>query len=602
MIANLCNNRKYNDQRLVAITQGFNIQAEDGGQMHRVVMKCNMPQFNHLQTDDVEAGQGKSQTQRCREYIFDTGEYQLTLIDTPGIGDTRGVSKGKINAMMISDQVAKMGSFDAIILLYNGDDVRKDLSVTSILSELQSMMPKGYNSNLIVVFSHVSNPASIPGIKHLQDMKISTDKIVIMDNECYLSPDLIPASASKSWADIAKMIQIAENAWTSNTKQYSSLLSFLSTIQGGITPLGRERMDDLRKKKIALREKVEQIMNTQGEYLAMNKAIAKEERELGYTRQDMITENNRIYVHMGKVEEVMVKAIEEVEVEEIKEWIVVKCSQCNKFCERSIYSEEEMNHVQYNLKKYQNQICFFTSKDQCIHPLSSHKQTVEKHPIKVKKPKEVFRKELQPVKEINLTAHKKRDELLQKLATMIKKLITDRKTLRSLSASLRSQMKELITEHRAMASGCMSPPSDPLETRLEMEIMELKDRADNNDPRAAQELVNMEAFLKLYNDAKDEVDGKVKPEAQENEDRDGRSRNGNAKHHNGHNNHTAQDNNDAMSENTTAIEQLNQSKVKFLPSSLHYSSHNQHDNKAGLYDDQYNSTRSACPTNHQSNR
>ena len=601
MVANLYNNRKYNDERLVAITQGFNLQAEDGGEIHKVVMKCNMKQFNHLQTDDVEAGQAKSQTQKCSEYTFDTEGYKLTLVDTPGIGDTRGVNQDKINGVMISDQVAKMGSFDAIILLYKGDDVRKDLSVTYILSELQSMMPKEFNSNLIVVFSHVSNPSSIPGIKHLQDMKIPTDKIVIMDNECYLSPELTPKPKSESAEDKDTRKRIALKAWEKNEKQYIKLITFLSKIQGGITPLSGEKMNDLRMKKISLGEKTEEIMTKQGEYLDTMKAIAREAKELGYTRQDMLTENSRIFVHMGKVEEVMVKAIVEEEVEEIREYIVVKCSKCTEECERCIYSKEYFNNVQNHLNNCQSSKCYFNKNKHCEHPLGFHKLTVEKHKITGKKPKEVFWKEHQQVKEINLTAQNKRDELLKNIATMIKKLITDRKTLRSLSAEIRALMKELTNEHRSIVSESMLPPSDPLETRLEREIMDLKDRADRNDPRAAEELGHMEALLRLYNEVKDEVDGKVKTEVPENEDRDGRSRNGNVRYHNGHPiDHTAQDNNDDMCEGNTAIRQMGQSKVKFLPSSLHHSSHNPHENKPGVYDAQYNPTRSAYPTNQHS--
>jgi len=602
MVANLYNNRKYDDERLVAITQGFNLQAEDGGEIHKEVMKCNMKQFNHLQTDDVEAGQAKSQTQKCSEYTFDTEGYKLTLVDTPGIGDTRGVNQDKINGVMISDQVAKMGSFDAIILLYKGDDVRKDLSVTYILSELQSMMPKEFNSNLIVVFSHVSNPTSIPGIKHLQDMKIPTDKIVIMDNECYLSPDLIPKPTSEFAQDQATRLEIAGKAWAKNTKQYGRLLDFLDKIQGGITPLSGQKMNELREKKIALGEKTERIMFTQGNVLTMAKNIAEEEKELGYTRQDMITENSRIFVHMGKEKEVMVKVTVEEEVVEEKKLIVAKCSYCNKDCDWCLYSEEAMASVKNKLKEHQNQNgkCFFTNKDQCKHSLTYHELTTEKHHVKVKKPKEVLRKELQQVKEINITAKNKRDELLKNIFTMIKKLTTDRKTLRSLSAFILTLMKELTIEHRSIVSESMLPPSDPLETRLEREIMDLKDRADRNDPRAAEELDHMEALLRLYNEVKDEVDGKVKTEVPENEDRDGRSRNGNDRHHNGHIIHTAQDNIDDMSEGNTAIKQLNQSKVKFLQSSFHHSGHNQHDNKDRLYDAQYNPNRSACPTNQQS--
>jgi hypothetical protein len=508
------------------------------------------------------------------------------------------VNQDKINGVMISDQVAKMGSFDAIILLYKGDDVRKDLSVTYILSELQSMMPKDFNSNLIVVFSHVSNPTSIPGIKHLKDMKIPTDKIVIMDNECYLSPDLIRAPTSESAEDKATRKRIAEKAWR-RTPSSTRLSRLPLHHTGRHNPTEWPEDERSAQKKISLGEKTEEIMTAQGKYLAKMKVMAKEEKELGYTRQDMLTENSRIFVHMGKVEEVMVKAIVEEEVEEIREYIVVKCSKCTEECERCIYSKEYLNNVQNQLNNYQSSKCYFKKNKHCEHPLSSHKLTVEKHKITGKKPKEVFWKELQQVKEINLTAQKKRDELLQKITTMIKKLITDRKDLRSLSASIRALMKAITLEHRSIVSESMLPPSDPLETRLEKEIMDLKDRADRNDPRAAEELGHMEALLRLYNEVKDEVDGKVKPEVPENEDRDGRGRNGNARYHNGLINHNAQNDSLNIDEGPIHIKQMNQSHPRFISS---FTPSNAQQQQAALFNSAYNAQYIIPQNGHTTNQ
>ena len=63
MVANLCQERKYSDPRIVAITQGFSLMTEDG-EIQQKVLPCNMRQFKELQTDDVNAGQTKSQTQK----------------------------------------------------------------------------------------------------------------------------------------------------------------------------------------------------------------------------------------------------------------------------------------------------------------------------------------------------------------------------------------------------------------------------------------------------------------------------------------------------------------------------------------------------------
>jgi len=434
MVANLYNNRKYDDPRLVAITQGFNLQADDGEEIHKVVMKCNMDQFRDLQTDDDMTEYGNSLTQKCSEYTFDTGEYLLTLVDTPGLGD--GTSEGSLitNEVKIVEHASKMGSFDAIILLYKGDDTTLDLSI----SELQSIMPKDYNSNLIVVFSHVSNPTSIPGIKHLQDMNFPTDKIVIMENECYLSPDLIRAPTSESEEDRATRLRASLTAWNRNTKQYGRLVAFLAAIQGGTTPLSGQKMNDLRQRKLSLQERVNTVMALQGNR-------TKTSRELRKVPKEISSLNHDAYAPLG----------------------------------------------------------------------------------------------------------------------------------------VRTQMEEIITEHRALVSESILPPSDPLENRLEMEILELQEKVDRKDPRAAQELEHMENLLKEYNDIKDEMGSKDYKKIEND---------------NGTDQHQI---NTSQHEVNTSVKIVHSKPYLIKPSSHPRPPPRQHSNP--LPRAQYNPNSSAYPTNQNSN-
>jgi len=387
MVANLASGKGYRDQRIVAITQGFSLQADDG-ETHHKVLQCTMPKFNHLQTDDVNAGQAKSQTQRCSEYTFETDKYSLTLVDTPGIGDTRGVDQDEANAHMIAEQVAKMGSFDAIILVYKGDDVRKDLSVTYILSELQSMMPKDFKSNLIVVFSHVtSTTTAIPGINHLQSMGIAVDKMMVMDNECYLPPDILPPNSQDDEETKELRLKVSEASWKKNAKQYSKLIDILSAIKSSTTPLDGQKMDDLRLKKLALAEDVLAIMD-----------LHRQRREL--TREI----------------EIMLKEID------------------------------------------------YTQKD-------------------------------------------RQGELTAKVDCSTNQVRDNQRNLQGLSQIILSRMKDIIRLHRSIVEESMLPPSDPLEARLHREIMELTDKVDRGQIRAAKELKEMKELLDHYNALKGEKDG-----------------------------------------------------------------------------------------------
>ena len=47
--------------------------------------------------DDQSDGEGTSSTQGCTDYEFMMGNALVRLIDTPGIGDTRGLDKDKEN-------------------------------------------------------------------------------------------------------------------------------------------------------------------------------------------------------------------------------------------------------------------------------------------------------------------------------------------------------------------------------------------------------------------------------------------------------------------------------------------------------------------------
>jgi len=67
-------------------------------------------------------------------------------------------------------------------------------------------------------------------------------------------------------------------------------------------------------------------------------------------------------------------------------------------------------------------------------------------------------------------------------------------------------MRDIIRLHRSIVEESMLPPSDPLEARLHREIIELTERTDRGETRAAQELKYMQAFLDEYNDVKDGID------------------------------------------------------------------------------------------------
>ena len=72
----------------VLIPSSFDYVASDG-KKHKIEMG--------KQSADEILQPGQSATQMPKEYIFKTGSHSIHFIDTPGIGDVRGVRKDKEN-------------------------------------------------------------------------------------------------------------------------------------------------------------------------------------------------------------------------------------------------------------------------------------------------------------------------------------------------------------------------------------------------------------------------------------------------------------------------------------------------------------------------
>jgi hypothetical protein len=76
-------------------------------------------------------------------------------LDTPGLGDTRGIEKDDENISMIIDEVIKTENLNAVLLMLNGTDPRINTRVKYVLAKLQGMLPTEFIQNLFILMSNV---------------------------------------------------------------------------------------------------------------------------------------------------------------------------------------------------------------------------------------------------------------------------------------------------------------------------------------------------------------------------------------------------------------------------------------------------------------
>ena len=112
-------------------------------------------------TKKLNGKNGKSQTQECDvkklRYLNDDGIARLSLIDTPGIGDTSGIFKDEINIdkiiqFLLSDQVSK-NKINVFAFLIERGTNRVSIKIQYIINQLKCNLPQFAQKHFIVVLT-----------------------------------------------------------------------------------------------------------------------------------------------------------------------------------------------------------------------------------------------------------------------------------------------------------------------------------------------------------------------------------------------------------------------------------------------------------------
>lgn len=98
--------------------------------------------------------EGESLTQDVTSYA-DTWSPDIEWLDSPGIGDTRGVKFDLQHLEKIINALGNLDYLSGIILMMNGDRARLDTRTVAILGHLFQYIPLSFIPNLFLVCTHV---------------------------------------------------------------------------------------------------------------------------------------------------------------------------------------------------------------------------------------------------------------------------------------------------------------------------------------------------------------------------------------------------------------------------------------------------------------
>ena len=115
-------------------------------------------------SDDNENPQGdQSCTQLPKTYCFKYGRILVRLIDTPGMGDTRGADKDLDNFKNILSHIAPFDELHGICILLKPNNARLNVMFTYCIQELLTNLHKSACRNIVFCFTNARSTFYRPG-------------------------------------------------------------------------------------------------------------------------------------------------------------------------------------------------------------------------------------------------------------------------------------------------------------------------------------------------------------------------------------------------------------------------------------------------------
>jgi len=189
---------------------------------------------NHEPTNE----NGRSSTQQCRSFVFPLNDRNLRLIDTPGMGDTRGSEQDKKNLFEILTYISHYEHLNAICILLKPNEERLTIVFRLFIKQILHYLHSSASENIIFVFTNARSTLYTPGSskkllqallndhreKHNLEIPFSKENTFLLDNE-----PLRYLALHKNGIEInQEQIQTYQKSWDYTLKEYERLILYIS--------------------------------------------------------------------------------------------------------------------------------------------------------------------------------------------------------------------------------------------------------------------------------------------------------------------------------------------------------------------------------------
>jgi GTPase SAR1 family protein len=184
---------------------------------------------------------GMSTTQGCKSNVFHAAENKvlIRLIDTPGIGDTRGIDQDKKNFDNILNYIGKHQYLNGICILLKPNNARLNVVFRFCIQELLSHLHKNAKDNIVFCFTNARSTFYRPGdtlpplkkqlehLKNRSNVEIVTNRSTVycFDNESFRFLAAIKGGITFTDADEQSFAE----SWKRSVDESLRLLKYLVT-------------------------------------------------------------------------------------------------------------------------------------------------------------------------------------------------------------------------------------------------------------------------------------------------------------------------------------------------------------------------------------
>lgn len=182
---------------------------------------------------------GKSATQTCKTYIFPINDKKIVIIDTPGIGDTRGVEQDKKNFQHILQFVGNYDKINGICILLKPNNARADVLSNYCIHGLLAQLHKSASKNIVFCYTNSRSTLYRPGDTHPKLRKSLEDLYAATNVNIPLNKDNTFCFDSESFRFLAALKQGIkfspeersdfEKSWEKSMIETYRLLQFITT-------------------------------------------------------------------------------------------------------------------------------------------------------------------------------------------------------------------------------------------------------------------------------------------------------------------------------------------------------------------------------------